>query len=336
MSMISPEVQAQLDEQKQNCPFCKIIKGDIQSSKVYEDDIMEAVLDINPWIKGHTLLMPKEHYPIMPFLPEDIFIHIFGSMPKLIESLKKAMITTGANLFIANGAVAGQQSPHFLIHLLPRDTDDMIFNYAFNEQKEDFDENTFQLLKKNLSMMIANHLKRMPARWHDDIDKKPERLMDIHRVVYEDQKVLCAVPEFPQCKGHLVLYSKEENTFIEKLSSESSSHLFYCASYCATAVFEGLGAQGSNIILKTGTSTDNQNGFLEIHILPRNQDDGLNLVMPPMEKKPNSDEVNKKIKDEMFMLEYQQKEGKKVVEADFESINNPHINEIESAIDKFR
>ena len=64
---MSPEQIAEM--QKQQCIFCKIIKGDIPGKKVFQDDFVEAILDINPAAKGHTLVMPKEHYPILPVIP---------------------------------------------------------------------------------------------------------------------------------------------------------------------------------------------------------------------------------------------------------------------------
>ena len=63
-SNMSPEQIMEL--QKQKCPFCQIVAGKIPSKTIYEDDKVLAILDINPIAKGHVLVMPKEHYPIMP------------------------------------------------------------------------------------------------------------------------------------------------------------------------------------------------------------------------------------------------------------------------------
>lgn len=107
--------------QKENCIFCKIITGEIPSKKVYEDDRMLAILDINPATKGHTLVMPKEHYPILPVIPPDIFKHLFKTTKYLALAIKKGMVVNEVTVFIANGAVAGQQSPHFLFHVIPNE-----------------------------------------------------------------------------------------------------------------------------------------------------------------------------------------------------------------------
>ena len=350
---ISPEVQAQLDEQKKQCIFCKIIKGETESKKVYEDDLMLGILDINPCVPGHMLLMPKEHYPIMPFLPPKTFKHLFGLMPKLISALKKAMISTGADVFIANGGIAGQQSPHFLIHLLPREKGDGVDNYALDEKKpleESKLKETNSMLAQNLPLMMKNHFARNPAKWHTGIVKTADFLTEIKKdqtTIYEDEKVLVVVPENPQCIGHLVIYSNEEKELLENLNEESSAHMFFTASFCATAVFEGLGAQGSNIILKTGVSQDNPDGRLCIHVLPRSENDGIDVVCKPMDPKPNLDDIAGKIKDEMFMVEYSLKEEKKpevidldkkttvITDKEEEKPKTPK-DEIESAIKKLK
>ena len=60
-----------------NCIFCKIVKGELPSYKVYEDDKCMAFLDIHPVAMGHTLLIPKEHYRWAQDMPDDLFGYIF-------------------------------------------------------------------------------------------------------------------------------------------------------------------------------------------------------------------------------------------------------------------
>ena len=111
------EMKAQLKEQSKQCIFCKLIKGEMPSKKVFEDDVTISMLDIYPAKKGHIVFMQKEHYPIMPYIPADEFKHLFGLIPQLSTALMSGMVATGVNLFIANGGAAGQQAPHFLFHL---------------------------------------------------------------------------------------------------------------------------------------------------------------------------------------------------------------------------
>lgn len=115
---MSPEELLQL--QKQQCIFCQIISGKIPSKKVYEDKSCVALLDINPGAKGHLLILPKEHYAIMPQVPEEILGHLTLVVKHLSQVLLKVLRADGTTVFIANGAAAGQRAQHFMIHLIPR------------------------------------------------------------------------------------------------------------------------------------------------------------------------------------------------------------------------
>ncbi len=112
--------------QKQNCIFCQITAGRIPAKKVYEDERCVAVLDINPAAPGHLLLMPKDHHAIMPQIPEEEIGHLFMAAKHLSHALLRGLKCEGVNLFVANGAVAGQRAQHFMIHLIPRKEGDGI------------------------------------------------------------------------------------------------------------------------------------------------------------------------------------------------------------------
>ena len=113
-----------LDFQKKNCVFCQISNGRIPAKKVYEDDTSIAVLDINPANLGHVLLLPKEHYAVLPQVPDDIIAHLFMTAKGLSEAVLKAFKVRGTNVFVANGVAAGQKAPHVLIHIIPRSLED--------------------------------------------------------------------------------------------------------------------------------------------------------------------------------------------------------------------
>ncbi len=317
MANISPEVQKQLDEQKQNCPFCKIVKGEIESKKVYEDDKLLGILDIYPKVNGHMLLLPKEHYPILPFLPPETFKHTFSLMPKIISAVKSAMVVTGADVMIANGGVAGQQSPHFLIHILPRESGDKYDLFEFSKAKE-IDKKKIQeaneLLTKQVPAIISSFLARNPVSWRTGKIKTAPYLEGFKKEkIYEDEKVLIVLNPQPQAAGHLTVYSQEQQHDFEKLDKDAGLHMFSAASFCASAVYEGLKAHGSNIILKTGMSLDNPDGRLSVHVLPRFQDDGLDFSGKPLEKKQDLDSVKSRLKDKLFAVEHSMKKKEKPV-----------------------
>jgi len=145
--------------QKQNCIFCKIIKGDIPSRKAYDDDKIISILDINPAAKGHLLVMTKEHYPILPLIPFDTASHMFRTTKGLVKALKQAVITNKTTIFIANGAIAGQQSPHFLYHIVPRDNNDGLDNFIvpIKDYKEEEVLQYLSPLKAKLGMMMRDY-----------------------------------------------------------------------------------------------------------------------------------------------------------------------------------
>lgn len=96
-----------------NCVFCKIVKGEISSFKVFEDKRFLAFLDINPRNPGHTLVISKEHFRWVwdvPYLGE--YFEVVG---KIARSLKKTFNTDFIVSFII-----GEEVPHAHIHLVPR------------------------------------------------------------------------------------------------------------------------------------------------------------------------------------------------------------------------
>jgi len=119
---MSPEEIVQMQEQ--NCIFCHIVSGKVPSKKVYEDSGVMAFLDINPANPGHVLLIPKNHQAILPQISDEDVGHMFKISKRISNSLLKSLQVKGTNIFVANGAVAGQKAPHFMIHIIPRYDED--------------------------------------------------------------------------------------------------------------------------------------------------------------------------------------------------------------------
>lgn len=109
---------------KENCIFCKIAKGEIPGKVVFEDDICMAILDINPATNGHLLLFPKEHYMMMPMVPDEVLGHLSVISKYLSDLLKEAFSIEDITMYMANGGAAGQQVQHFMMHIIPRYKDD--------------------------------------------------------------------------------------------------------------------------------------------------------------------------------------------------------------------
>ncbi len=133
--MADKSQQELLDEQKKNCIFCRIIAGEIPSKKVYEDDSFLAILDINPVVPGHVLLMPKEHIPILAIMPEEIQKNLFALASKLSAAISDAMIVQKMTIVCQSGYAAGQKPPfHVMLHLLPREKGDGLEKFDLEKQ----------------------------------------------------------------------------------------------------------------------------------------------------------------------------------------------------------
>ena len=102
-----------------DCIFCKIIKGELPSIKVYEDNEVLAFLDINPVNAGHTLVVPKKHYENIHDLPDALFAKIAVVAKKIADAIIKAG-AKGVNIGMNNGVHAGQVVFHAHIHVMPR------------------------------------------------------------------------------------------------------------------------------------------------------------------------------------------------------------------------
>jgi histidine triad (HIT) family protein len=99
----------------ENCVFCKVVAGELPSTKVYEDDTVLAFLDIHPKGPGHTMLIPKQHYRWFEEMPDDTSDQLFRTAKKIAKEMKQ---TTGAD-HVQLGIV-GKDVPHVHMHLIPR------------------------------------------------------------------------------------------------------------------------------------------------------------------------------------------------------------------------
>ena len=107
-----------------DCIFCKIIAGEIPSTKIYEDDEVLAILDISQATKGHTLLMPKKHYRNLLAMSADEAAQLFAKVPALANQIKDNLGAEGMNILQNNEEIAGQSVFHTHIHLIPRFPED--------------------------------------------------------------------------------------------------------------------------------------------------------------------------------------------------------------------
>jgi len=134
--------------QKKQCIFCQIIAGKVQSRKVYEDESVIAILDVNPANPGHMLIMPKEHYSIMPQMPDEETGHIFAVAKALSNAALRSLEVQGSNIIVANGVAAGQRAQHFMVHLIPRKEND---NLNFQVPQKTIEDSELKKIRKVLA-----------------------------------------------------------------------------------------------------------------------------------------------------------------------------------------
>lgn len=141
------EIQKRIELAKQNCIFCKIASREVPSKIVYEDDIAMAILDIGPATTGHLLLFPKEHYMLMPMVPDEVLGRLGVLARYLSELLVEAFDADDVTLFVANGAAAGQQVQHFMYHLIPQYKDQ---NVSFSTKGNKIAQSQLQALSAGI------------------------------------------------------------------------------------------------------------------------------------------------------------------------------------------
>ena len=107
-----------------DCIFCKIIKGDIPSFKIYEDEETYAFMDINPANPGHVLVIPKFHAPNIFEIPVEWMTACIVTAQKIALAVEKTVSPDGINILQANGEGAAQSVLHFHIHVMPRQNGD--------------------------------------------------------------------------------------------------------------------------------------------------------------------------------------------------------------------
>jgi histidine triad (HIT) family protein len=107
-----------------DCLFCKIVAGEIPSSRVDEDERTVAFMDINPATRGHLLGVPREHATDLLEVPEVDLDACARAAQRLARRVKERLGADGVNLLNSCGQAAWQTVFHFHVHVIPRYADD--------------------------------------------------------------------------------------------------------------------------------------------------------------------------------------------------------------------
>ena len=109
---------------KDDCIFCKLANGDIPTNTVYEDDNFRVIMDMSPATKGHSLILPKEHFSDIYEIDEELAGKSFKLAKKMATVMTEKLSCDGFNIVQNNRETAGQTVFHFHMHLIPRYKDD--------------------------------------------------------------------------------------------------------------------------------------------------------------------------------------------------------------------
>ena len=136
-----------------DCIFCKIIKGEIPSYKVYEDEHVYAFLDIKPLSKGHTLVLTKEHYKGILDIPEELLCEVNKVSKQMVLKIQKKYSPLGFIINQNNGESAGQTIHHYHLHIKPVYEDTVIPDVADRRKelsKEEMDSIVRDLIEEEI------------------------------------------------------------------------------------------------------------------------------------------------------------------------------------------
>jgi len=118
-----------------NCIFCKLANGIIPVNTVYEDDEFRIILDANPATKGHSLIIPKNHFMNLYEIDDESAAKTIQLAKKLAIHMKEVLNCDGINLLQNNEEPAGQTVFHFHMHVIPRyDTPENAANLQWKQQ----------------------------------------------------------------------------------------------------------------------------------------------------------------------------------------------------------
>ena len=125
-----------------DCVFCAMVAGKIPVTRIYEDDVVLAFLDIGPLSDGHTLVIPKEHCVKFHECKPELLAQVASRLGKIAAAVASAMNADGYNVLCNAGRAAGQVVDHLHFHVIPRRSGDGVFTEwpAYRYEKDQIEE----------------------------------------------------------------------------------------------------------------------------------------------------------------------------------------------------
>jgi len=126
-----------------------MVAGQIPVTKIYEDEIALAFLDIGPISDGHTLVIPRQHFEKLHDCPAELLGQFGSRLGKVAKAVAAGMNSDGYNVLCNNGRAAGQLVGHLHFHIIPRNSDDGLLNRwpAYKYEKGKIEEIAARICK---------------------------------------------------------------------------------------------------------------------------------------------------------------------------------------------
>ena len=134
---------------EKDCIFCKITDREIPSKIIFESDLVLAFLDISPISKGHTIVIPKNHYSHLEDISEYELTELYKEVKRLATKLHEKLKIDGYNILQNNFTAAGQIINHFHVHIIPRNYKDDIIRIEIprTQASEEELDGVYKILK---------------------------------------------------------------------------------------------------------------------------------------------------------------------------------------------
>lgn len=139
-----------------DCIFCKIVNNEIKPKKIAENKHAIAFLDAFPISSGHCLVVPKNHYDNFSSCPAEIIGEVATLAHEVANKLKKSNLDIkGFNYLSNEQKIAGQEIPHFHLHIIPKYSEKSGFSFIVNN-KSDEEKTNQTKINDELDKLIIN------------------------------------------------------------------------------------------------------------------------------------------------------------------------------------
>ncbi|MSR71561.1 MAG: HIT family protein [Candidatus Taylorbacteria bacterium] len=135
-----------------DCIFCKIVAGQVEAPKIYENDSTFVFLSNSPNNLGHSLVIPKKHFENIYEIDENTLAEVAKTFGKVANAIKKSLNAKGVNIIQNNERAGGQGVFHIHFHVIPRYQDDDFDHWKQFTQYKKGEENEYvERIRKNLA-----------------------------------------------------------------------------------------------------------------------------------------------------------------------------------------